>query len=98
MSTQKINTKTVWFASSFIFLAHFVIDSAAQFPMALIPVLREKIGFSLTLAGFMISVQASTSAISQPLPALVIDRWPRAPWLPIGLVGCTFCFSAIEYI
>jgi len=98
MSTQKINTKTVWFASSFIFLAHFVIDSAAQFPMALIPVLREKIGFSLTLAGFMISVQASTSAISQPLTALVIDRWPRVPWLPIGLVGCTFCFSAIGWI
>ena len=65
MSTQKINTKTVWFASSFIFLAHFVIDSAAQFPMALIPVLREKIGFSLTLAGFMISV-LSLIHISEP--------------------------------
>tara|TARA_Y100000588_G_scaffold387070_1_gene484009 strand:- start:941 stop:2125 length:1185 start_codon:yes stop_codon:yes gene_type:complete len=98
MSTKKTDVKTVWFASSFIFLAHFVIDSAAQFPMALIPVLREKIGFSLTLAGFMISVQASTSAISQPLTALVIDRWPRVPWLPIGLVGCTFCFSAIGWI
>ncbi len=98
MSKQKTNIKTMWFASSFIFLAHFVIDSAAQFPMALIPVLREKIGFSLTLAGFMISVQASTSAISQPLTALVIDRWPRVPWLPIGLVGCTFCFSAIGWI
>ena len=98
MSNQNTNVKTIWFASSFLFLAHFVIDSAAQFPMALIPVLREKLGFSLTLAGFMISVQASTSAISQPLTALVIDRWPRVPWLPIGLVGCTFCFSAIGWI
>ena len=50
MSNQNTNVKTIWFASSFLFLAHFVIDSAAQFPMALIPVLREKLGFSLTLA------------------------------------------------
>jgi len=98
MSNQNTNVKSVWVATSFLFLAHFVIDSAAQFPMALIPVLREKIGFSLTLAGFMISLQASTSAISQPLTALVIDRWPRVPWLPIGLVGCTLSFSAIGWI
>ncbi len=86
-----------WGAMGILFLVHFVVDSHATFFAPLIPLLREKFQFTLATAGILISIQSLTSAVSQPLTALMVDRWPRMPWLAVGIVGTSIAFTALGW-
>jgi FSR family fosmidomycin resistance protein-like MFS transporter len=81
-----------------LFFVHFVVDSHATFFGPLIPLLREKFHFSLATAGVLISIQSLTSAASQPITAMLVDRWPWMPWLAVGIVGSSVAFTAIGWI
>jgi FSR family fosmidomycin resistance protein-like MFS transporter len=96
--SEKNLTGPPWGAISILFLVHFVVDSHGTFFAPLIPLLREKFQFTLATAGVLISIQSFTSALSQPLTALLVDRWPRLPWLPVGIVGCSIAFTSIGWM
>lgn len=102
MNTEARSEKAIeaapWGAIAILFLVHFVVDSHGTFFAPLIPLLREKFQFSLATAGVLISIQSMTSAVSQPLTALLVDRWPRLPWLPVGIVGCSIAFTSIGWV
>ncbi|MFP6867780.1 MAG: MFS transporter [Nitrospinota bacterium] len=87
-----------WTATGIIFLAHFVVDSQANFVAPLLPLLREKFGFSLAMAGLLISLQSVGGSLTQPLAAVFTDRWPWMPWLAIGMVGSAIAFTAIGWV
>ncbi len=96
--TGKIREAVPWASMSILFFVHFVVDSHATFFAPLIPLLREKFHFSLATAGVLISIQSLTSAASQPITAMLVDRWPWLPWLAVGIVGSSVAFTAIGWI
>lgn len=98
-NTRKPSMRTLpWTGTGLIFFAHFVVDSQANFFAPLVPLLREKLGMSITTVGFLISLQSVSGSISQPITGLVIDRWPWLPWLAVGLLGSSVAFTAIGWV
>ena len=87
-----------WSAMSLLFLAHFVVDSQVSFLAPLLPYLREKFEISLAAAGILISMQAFFVTASQPLTALITDRFPHFPWLAVGLIGSSFFITAMGWL
>lgn len=87
-----------WTGTGLIFFAHFVVDSQANFFAPLVPLLREKLGLSITTIGFLISCQAVSGSITQPITGVVIDKWPWLPWLAVGLIGSSIAFTAIGWV
>ena len=87
-----------WASMAILFFVHFVVDSHATFFAPLIPLLREKFHFTLATAGVLISIQSMTTAASQPITAMVVDRWPWMPWLAVGIVGCSVAFTSIGWV
>ncbi|MEE9240315.1 MAG: MFS transporter [bacterium] len=87
-----------WFSMSLLFLAHFVVDSQVSFLSPLLPLIREKFDISLSAAGILIYLLAMFNAGSQPLTAILTDRWPRLPWLAVGLIGSAFFLTAIGWL
>jgi MFS transporter, FSR family, fosmidomycin resistance protein len=77
---------------------HFMNDAYPGYLAPLLPLLMEKIGFSLTLAGTLVSIQAIASSLMQPLFGLLSDRL-RRPLLVIGgpLLTAIF-FSSIGLV
>lgn len=98
-NTEKPSFRTLpWAGTSLIFFAHFVVDSQANFFAPLVPLLKEKLGLSITTIGFLISCQAVSGSITQPITGVVIDRWPWLPWLAVGLIGSSIAFTAIGWV
>ncbi len=87
-----------WTGTGLIFFAHFVVDSQANFFAPLVPLLKEKLGLSITTIGFLISCQAVSGSITQPITGIVIDKWPWLPWLAVGLIGSSVAFTAIGWV
>jgi FSR family fosmidomycin resistance protein-like MFS transporter len=63
------------------FLGHLVNDSYISFLAPLLPLLIQRLGLSLTMAGFLATLLASTSSFLQPVFGHFIDRAKRP--LPI---------------
>ncbi len=98
-NTEKPSLRTLpWAGTGIIFFAHFVVDSQANFFAPLVPLLREKLGLSITTIGFLISFQTVSGSITQPITGIVIDRWPWLPWLAVGLMGSSVAFTAIGWV
>ena len=87
-----------WTGTGIIFFAHFVVDSQANFFAPLVPLLKEKLELSIPAIGFLISCQAVSGSITQPVTGVVIDRWPWWPWLTVGLIGSSVAFTAIGWV
>ncbi|MEK6710168.1 MAG: MFS transporter [Nitrospinota bacterium] len=87
-----------WGALSVLFFAHFVVDSLVSMLSPLLPLLREKLQISLSQAGVLVSLLSLCNALSQPLTAVIVDRWPRLPWLLVGLAGSAFSMTAIGWL
>ena len=75
-----------------------MVDSQANFFAPLVPLLKEKLGLSITTIGFLISFQTVSGSITQPITGVVIDRWPWLPWLAVGLIGSSIAFTAIGWV
>lgn len=98
-NSDKPSLRTLpWAGTGLIFFAHFVVDSQANFFAPLVPLLKEKLGLSLTSVGFLISCQAVSGSITQPITGVVIDKWPWLPWLAVGLIGSSIAFTAIGWV
>ncbi|MBI4252360.1 MAG: MFS transporter [Candidatus Tectomicrobia bacterium] len=86
-----------WGAMAILFFAHFVVDSLVSLLSPLLPLLREKFQLTLSQAGLLVSILSLSNALAQPLTAVVVDRWPRLPWLIVGLGGSAFAMTAIGW-
>ena len=86
-----------WGAMAILFFAHFVVDSLVSMLSPLLPLLRVKFQMSLSEAGLLVSALSLSNALSQPVTALVVDRWPRLPWLVVGLGGSAFALTSIGW-
>jgi MFS transporter, FSR family, fosmidomycin resistance protein len=62
---------------------HFMNDAYPGYLAPLLPLLMAKVGFSLTLAGTLVSIQAIASSLMQPIFGMLSDRM-RRPFLVIG--------------
>jgi FSR family fosmidomycin resistance protein-like MFS transporter len=87
-----------WASMAILFFVHFVVDAQSTFFAPLIPLLREKFEFSLATAGVLISIQSITGSITQPITAIVIDRWPGMPWLAVGIICGSILFTSIGWV
>ncbi|MBI3128771.1 MAG: MFS transporter [Candidatus Tectomicrobia bacterium] len=86
-----------WAAMAILVFAHFVVDSLVSMLSPLLPLLREKFQLSLSQAGLLVTTLSLSNAFAQPLTAVVVDRWPRLPWLVVGLGGSAFAMTAIGW-
>ncbi len=93
-----ISNPVPWFSMSLLFLAHFVVDSQVSFLSPLLPLLSEKFDVSLSAVGLLAFLLAIFNAGGQPLTAILTDRWPRLPWLGVGLIGSAFFLTAIAWL
>ncbi|MBI3026238.1 MAG: MFS transporter [Candidatus Tectomicrobia bacterium] len=91
------STSFPWGAMAILFFAHFVVDSLVSLLSPLLPLLREKFQLTLSQAGLLVSILSLSNALAQPLTAVVVDRWPRLPWLIVGLGGSAFAMTAIGW-
>lgn len=81
-----------------LFWAHFLVDSQVSFLSPLLPLIREKFDLTLGGAGVLVYLIAIANAGGQPLTAILVDRWPRAPWLAVGLIGSAFFLTAVGWL
>ncbi len=70
--------RTIWLLA----MGHFANDTYSGFLAPLQPLLMQQIGYSLTLAGLLTSIQAVATSIMQPVFGLITDKL-RRPWLVI---------------
>ncbi len=87
-----------WGTLSIIFMSHFIVDSNSSFLPALLPVLREKFHLTLSSAGFLVFLVIISNSMTQPFSGIVVDRWPRLPWLALGMVGSTVSMTAMGWL
>lgn len=87
-----------WGAIGLLFLAHFVVDSQISFISPLLPLLSEKFHIDLRAAGVLVGLLAFFVAGTQVFTSIITDRWPRLPWLAIGLIGSSFFMTAVGWL
>ncbi|MBT3433066.1 MAG: MFS transporter [Nitrospinaceae bacterium] len=92
------NELAPWGAIGLLFLAHFVVDSQISFLSPLLPLLSEKFNIDLGAAGVLVGLLAFFVAGTQLFTAIITDRWPRLPWLAIGLIGSSFFMTAVGWL
>ena len=77
----KNTSREPWQSILPLFLGHLVNDSYVSFLAPLLPLLIQQLGLSLTMAGFLATLLASTSSFLQPVFGHFVDRAKRP--LPI---------------
>ena len=87
-----------WLSMGLLFTAHFAVDSQVSFLSPLLPLIREKFNITLGTAGVLVYLLMMCNAGGQPVTAILVDRWPRLPWLAIGLIGSAFCLTAVGWL
>ncbi len=87
-----------WGSLAIIFMSHFIVDSNSSFLPALLPVLREKFHLTLSSAGFLVFLVIASNSMTQPFSGIVVDRWPRLPWLAVGMVGSAVSMTAMGWL
>ena len=87
-----------WGTLAIIFMSHFIVDSNASFLPVLLPVLSEKFHLTLSSAGLLVFFAIMSNSMFQPISGIVVDRWPRLPWLAVGVVGSTVSMTAMGWL
>lgn len=87
-----------WGALAILFTAHFVVDGTANFIAPLLPLIREKYQVSLSTGGLLLTFVSMSTALSQPVTAILVDRWPGLPWLVVGTVGSALFITSIGWM
>ena len=86
-----------WGALAILFTAHFVVDGTVNFIAPLLPLIREQFQVSLSTGGLLLTFVSMSAAISQPVTAILVDRWPGLPWLVFGMVGSALFITSIGW-
>ena len=86
-----------WGALAILFTAHFVVDGTVNFIAPLLPLIREQFQVSLSTGGLLLTFVSMSAALSQPVTAVLVDRWPTLPWLAVGMVGSALFITSIGW-
>ena len=86
-----------WSALAILFTAHFVVDGTVNFIAPLLPLIREQFQVSLSTGGLLLTFVSMSAALSQPVTAILVDRWPTLPWLAVGMVGSALFITSIGW-
>ena len=86
-----------WGALAILFTAHFVVDGTVNFIAPLLPLIREQFQVSLSAGGLLLTFVSMSAALSQPVTAILVDRWPTLPWLVFGMVGSALFITSIGW-
>ena len=86
-----------WGALAILFTAHFVVDGTINFIAPLLPLIREQFQVSLSTGGLLLTFASMSAALSQPVTAILVDRWPTLPWLAVGMVGSALFITSIGW-
>lgn len=86
-----------WGALAILFTAHFVVDGTVNFIAPLLPLIREQFQVSLSTGGLLLTFVSMSAALSQPVTAILVDRWPGLPWLVVGMVGSALFITSIGW-
>ena len=86
-----------WRALAILFTAHFVVDGTVNFIAPLLPLIREQFQVSLSTGGLLLTFVSMSAALSQPVTAILVDRWPSLPWLAVGMVGSALFITSIGW-
>ena len=86
-----------WGALAILFTAHFVVDGTINFIAPLLPLIREQFQVSLSTGGLLLTFVSMSAALSQPVTAILVDRWPGLPWLAFGMVGSALFITSIGW-
>ena len=86
-----------WGALAILFTAHFVVDGTVNFIAPLLPLIREQFHISLSTGGLLLTFVSMSAALSQPVTAILVDRWPTLPWLAVGMVGSALFITSIGW-
>ncbi len=86
-----------WGALAILFTAHFVVDGTVNFIAPLLPLIREQFQVSLSTGGLLLTFVSMSAALSQPVTAILVDRWPTLPWLAVGMVGSALFITSIGW-
>lgn len=86
-----------WGALAILFTAHFVVDGTVNFIAPLLPLIREQFQVSLSTGGLLLTFVSMSAALSQPVTAILVDRWPGLPWLAFGMVGSALFITSIGW-
>ena len=90
-SKNEMQTRKVLLLSA----GHFINDSYNGFVAPLLPLLMAKLGFSLTLAGLIISVQAMSTSLTQPLFGHLADKLRHPFFVYLGPLVTAIFLSCI---
>ena len=97
VSAQDAANDIPWGALAILFTAHFVVDGTVNFIAPLLPLIREKFQVSLSTGGLLLTFVSMSAALSQPVTAILVDRWPGLPWLAVGMVGSALFITSIGW-
>jgi len=77
----------------FIAVGHFFNDAYAGFLSPLLPILMERLDFSLSRAGILASVLSAATSLAQPIFGAINDRFNRRVFVFLGplLTGIFMC-------
>ena len=74
---------------------HFIIDFYLEILPPLMPTIMDKIGFSMTLAGLLFTVNSIASSWSQPLFGYLGDRHRWKYVLPVSILWITLLMGSV---
>ena len=74
-----------------------MVDGTINFIAPLLPLIREQFQVSLSTGGLLLTFASMSAALSQPVTAILVDRWPTLPWLAVGMVGSALFITSIGW-
>jgi len=79
-------------------LLHAVNDQYTAFLAAVMPLLLERFGFGLGVAGVLAAVQSTSTSFAQPVFGWLLDRAPRKPSILVWPVVTSVALSAFGLV
>ncbi len=75
LPANRSNNWYIWYTISLLTAGHFFSDFYANFLPAIIPIVINNLGLSLTLSGLLVMIFSFTSCILQPVFGYLVDKY-----------------------
>lgn len=93
-NTDTSNNWHIWYTVSLLTAGHFFSDFYANFLPAIIPIVINNLGLSLTLSGLLVMIFSFTSCILQPAFGYLVDKYGLS-WLILVTIPVSAVFISL---